>query len=107
MESRHASDGSDQESYRPKTQALHEDMSRMRRKKRCKRGEVQKLPKQELALEEKRACEVIFSPKPKPSSTYLSTPSHARTHIESACEKRVRRIQDCNAREATQLWGWK
>ena len=63
MESRHASDGPDQEGYRPKTQALHEDMSRMRRKKRCKRGEVQKVPKQELALEEKRACEVVFSAK--------------------------------------------
>jgi hypothetical protein len=62
-ESEHASDGPDQESYRPETQALHEDLSRMRGKKRCKRSEVQKLPKQKPALEEKRACEIVSSVK--------------------------------------------
>jgi hypothetical protein len=60
VEGRHASDGSNKESYRSKTQALYEDMSRVRRKKRCKCSEVQKVSKQELALEEKRACEVVF-----------------------------------------------
>ena len=60
-ESEHASDGPDQESYRPETQALHEDLSRIRGKKRCKRSEVQKVQKQKPALEEKRACEIVFS----------------------------------------------
>ena len=60
MESELASDGSDQESYRTRTQASYEDLSRMRCKKRCKRAEMQKVPKQELALEEKRACEVVL-----------------------------------------------